>query len=565
MIPRPDNGYDPARILIVDDEHHNRELLKIMLAPEGFVLMSASSGEEALDMVAEQAPDLILLDVMMPGIDGYEVCSRIKDNLATKNIPIIMVSALADRDARMHGLNAGAEEFLTKPVNRAELSVRVRNLSRLKAYGEYYDSYSKQLEGEMVSQTSELAERTSQAAVLTEHAALLEAAELIRKEQMRFKDEFLSHVSHELRSPLTAIKQFTTILAGGLAGELNAEQAEYQRIVLKNVEQLQSMIDDLLEVTRLETGKLTVAPESVCVADALADTLNTLQETARDKGVALSCEVAPELPLAYADPTRLRQVLINLTENAIKFSPTGGAATLRVRRFEEDPQSLLVEVSDTGCGIAPELGDRVFERLYQVSEGVHGSRKGLGLGLHICKELVTQQGGTIWVAPREDPGCTIRFTLPVYSLNRMLAPMLENDRWPNESAGVVVVEMRFPDLPYERESCRDWSREVRRLVQRCVLPDLDVLLPRVTFHPKAEHVLIVAFADEKGATVLANRIREQLDRLPRLPAGRSLTVSRIMLPPCPREDGLSADVILSRMSRRLEELIQTHLTPGAVQ
>ena len=116
----------------------------------------AASGEEALAMVAQQPPDLILLDVMMPGMDGYEVAGQIKGNLATKNIPIIMVTALDDREGRMRGLDAGAEDFLTKPVDRAELCVRVRNLLRLKAYGDYYDKYSQVLEGEVASRTADL-------------------------------------------------------------------------------------------------------------------------------------------------------------------------------------------------------------------------------------------------------------------------------------------------------------------------------------------------------------------------------------------------------------------------
>src|ERR1700704_1733705 len=126
----------PPRVLIVDDERRNAELLKVMLAPEGYVLMTASNGEDALALLADQQPDLILLDVMMPGMDGYQVAAKIKQNPATNNIPVIMLTALDDRNARMLGLNAGAEDFLTKPVDRAELCVRVRNLLRLKAYGD---------------------------------------------------------------------------------------------------------------------------------------------------------------------------------------------------------------------------------------------------------------------------------------------------------------------------------------------------------------------------------------------------------------------------------------------
>jgi two-component system cell cycle sensor histidine kinase/response regulator CckA len=534
----PDVSEHPARILIVDDERFNRQLLELMLSREGYSLQTASSGEEALRFVAKQPPDLILLDIMMPGMDGYQVAGKVKGNPTTKNIPIIVVTALDDRNARLLGLSAGVEDFLSKPVDPAELCMRVKNLLRLKAYGDYHDKYSQLLEGEVVSRTAELVARTTaleqQAAVLTEQAALLDlaqdaiivrdmdgrilfwsrgaellygwrsdealgrntyelnadfsgptdhvdtalarqreieamllihdrwegeavhyrrdgtrvvvasrwalqrdavgtpvrilttnrdvterkateqAVELIRTDQMRFKDEFLSHVSHELRSPLTAIKQFTSILLGGLAGELSIEQREYLQIVLKNIRQLQSMIDDLLEVTHLESGKVTVELASVSVADAVTDTFNTLEGTARAKGVTLSRDLPSGLPPAHADQTRLRQILIILLENAIKFTPAGGAIAIKAALLREDPQFLILEVSDTGCGVNPEVAERIFERLYQVSERVQSSRKGLGLGLYICKELVTRQGGKIWAERRPQGGSTFSFTLPVF-------------------------------------------------------------------------------------------------------------------------------------------------------
>ena len=159
--PGPDIPDRPARILIVDDERHDRQLLEVMLASEGFALSTAASGEEALAMVAQQPFDLILLDLRMTGMDGCQVTARIKANPATRHIPVIMVTAVDDREARMLGLGAGAEDFLSKPVDRAELRVRVRNLLRLKAYGEAYDKYSQMLEGEVVSRTADLVERTT--------------------------------------------------------------------------------------------------------------------------------------------------------------------------------------------------------------------------------------------------------------------------------------------------------------------------------------------------------------------------------------------------------------------
>ena len=158
MTLNPTLADHPARVLIVDDESHSRQLLQVMLAPEGFFIQTAANGEEALALVAQQPPDLILLDIKMAGMDGYQVARSIKDSLATKNIPIIMVTALHDGHARMLGLSTGAEDFLTKPVDRAELCVRVRNLLRLKAYGDYYDRYSQVLAGEVGSRAADLIE-----------------------------------------------------------------------------------------------------------------------------------------------------------------------------------------------------------------------------------------------------------------------------------------------------------------------------------------------------------------------------------------------------------------------
>lgn len=174
MNPSPHVADHPARILIADDEDNNRQLLEAMLTPEGFVLQTAAGGEEALAMVAKQPPDLILLDTMMPRMDGYQVVATIKANLATKHIPVIMVTGLDDRNAMMRGLSVGAEDFLSKPVDRAELCVRVRNLLRLKAYGDYYREYSEMLEGEVVSRSAELFERTK---TLEQHVTALRRSE----------------------------------------------------------------------------------------------------------------------------------------------------------------------------------------------------------------------------------------------------------------------------------------------------------------------------------------------------------------------------------------------------
>jgi two-component system sensor histidine kinase/response regulator len=400
----PGTAARPACVLIVDDERHNRDLLKIMLSQEGLHLLTAASGEQALSMLAQHSPDLVLLDAMMPGMDGYQVARRIKSDPSTRNVPVIMVTALDDRGARLLGLQAGAEDFLSKPVDRAELCVRVGNFLRLKACGDYYNDYSRTLEGEVASRTADLAEHTQSAAI----------RDKARGEELRYKDEFLSHVSHELRSPLTAIKQFTSILLSGIAGELTEEQREYQAIVLRNVRQLQSMIDDLLEVTRSGSGKVALQPECVRLVDVVAEALDTFQLTALASGVRLWSDLPPELPPVFSDPTRLRQMLIILLDNAIKFSSSGGSVGVCGRLSRDDSPVIVLQVSDTGCGISPEISERIFERLYQVPGPESGGRKGLGLGLHICKGLVEQQGGRIWVESQLQKGSTFSFTLPVF-------------------------------------------------------------------------------------------------------------------------------------------------------
>jgi two-component system, sensor histidine kinase and response regulator len=376
-------------------------------------------------------------------------------------------------------------------------------------------------------------------------------------EQVRFKDEFLSHVSHELRSPLTAIKQFSSILSLGLAGPLNEEQKQYQEIVSRNVAQLQAMIEDLLEVTRLETGKINVDPESVSVREAVTDATNTLRGAAGEKGVSLGMEVDGELPPVLADPMRLRQCLIILLDNAVKFTPRGGEVTVSAWRDAENAKTLIFEVADSGCGIPAEDYEKIFQRLYQRPGATETSRAGLGLGLYICKELLQRQGGNIEVRPREGRGTIFSFTLPVFSLDELIAPLLKNNRWPADSVALLVVDVCSTDGQVRENYSPRWIREIRELVQRCLLPDLDVLLPKMNYGPVHGRFFVLAFADEKGVGVLANRIQEQFLRSALAKeSGLDLRVSINMLQSFPPETQDSLNKIVNALNANLrEELI----------
>jgi signal transduction histidine kinase len=266
-------------------------------------------------------------------------------------------------------------------------------------------------------------------------------SDLIRTNQMQFKDEFLSHLSHELRSPLTAIYQFVTILLDKLAGDLNPQQREYLEIALRNVKQLHAMINDLLEVTRMQAGKLQIELQQTSISEAILYAVNTLQETATTKGVRLTSQIEARLPRVCGDPTRIRQILIILVDNAIKFTPPNGTVKVKAGVFGEDPNLLLLEVSDSGCGISPDMTERIFERLFQTAHPTSAGRKGLGLGLFICKELVTRQGGQIWATSTLGHGSSFFVALPVFSLPNLIAPAFQRERDAEVPLTLVVTEI----------------------------------------------------------------------------------------------------------------------------
>ena len=386
-------------ILVVDDEPYNIDLLEDIFGDD-YEVLSATAGVTALEIAARRRPDLVLLDVMMPGMDGYEVCRQLKTEPATRDSLVIFITGLGNVADETRGLELGAVDYVTKPINPAAVRARVGNQIKFKR-----------------------AQEKLLKLAATEHerqmdAELKRSAEIDRsaKEQLQLKDDFLSRVSHELRSPLTSIYSFTTILVDGLAGETTVEQNGYLEIILKNVEQLQAMIEDLLQVTQAKAGKVALDPQCVSVCEAVVYSLQTLRSAAAAKNIELSFGPSAQLAPAYADPMRLRQVLIILLDNAIKFTPSGGRVAVRAELSEDDPHLVLVEVSDTGCGIDPAMRERIFEHLYQVSASDAAGRRGLGLGLHIAKDLVMRQGGEIWVDSEPGQGSRFLFTVPVASV-----------------------------------------------------------------------------------------------------------------------------------------------------
>lgn len=343
---------------------------------------------------------------------------------------------------------------------------------------------------------------------ITERKRMHEKLEQTRQQELELKDQFLSHVSHELRSPLSVIHQFVTILLDRLAGDLNAQQNEFLEITVQNVNQLRTMIDHLLDVTRAGTGKLTIEPRVISIAEVVAETLETFQATSTERGVTLLADIPGVLPLIFADPQRLRQILINLIDNAFKFTPKEGTVTVRAQVFDQDPEFLCMTVADTGCGINSDDTKNIFNRLFQGSSIIDTARKGLGLGLYICKELVSLHGGQIWAESQTGKGSTFSFTLPILSLAKLFVS-IPKDLLTGPMA-LIAVEI-FPAS--KRLLMGDDEviiQEVRNVLKHCILLDRDVLLPRVSSPKFGENFLIVACTEQKGAEALVRRIRGQI-------------------------------------------------------
>ena len=309
-----------------------------------------------------------------------------------------------------------------------------------------------------------------------ERQALLRTLEMSRHQQLEFKDQFLSHVSHELRTPLTSIHQFVTILLDGLAGELNADQRYHLTTVLSSVHQLRAMIRDLLEATRAESGKIRIAPRCITIADLIQQAVSMMSATAKEKRVGLEVGLDTRIPFVYADADRVLQVLINLIDNGIKFTPPEGSVLVKACMVEADPNMVYVSVSDTGRGISPEARSLIFERLYQDPNSVDNNRAGLGLGLFIAKELVELHGGRIWVASELGNGSTFSFTLPVYSLAKLLFPVVTDQGRLRDAVALVKVEL----TPLPVSSRGNWKEICEKsldLLRRCVYLDKDLVLP----------------------------------------------------------------------------------------
>lgn len=487
-----------THVLLIEDNPGDADLVRLRLVEShpGTRVECVHRLSDALASLAGEMPSLVLLDLNLPDSRGADTFRKVLEK--APNVPVVVLSGQDDEALASKAVNQGVQDYLIK--------------------------------GDLTGKALERAMRHA-----VERQALLRSQEMARKQQLEFKNQFLSHVSHELRTPLTCIHQYVTLLLDGLAGPLAPEQTDHLKTVFKSVNQLHAMIRDLLEATRAEGGKLRIECRCVAIGAIVEQAIAMMRPTAEAKGVGLEVGLDHRIPLLFADPDRILEVLINLIDNAIKFTPSDGAVTVKACVQETDPSIVYVSVCDTGRGISPEARALIFDRLYQDPDSIDNNRSGLGLGLFICRELIKLHHGNISVVSEVGHGSTFTFTLPIYSLAKLLSPAVTHQDKLRNSFVLVEVELK-PLSTHPRGDWRGLQQQALDTLKRCVYLDKDLVLPPMGSATPEETFFVVASTDMEHSGVMTTRIREQLERIPEFASRAALMITAVPIQ-LPAADG----------------------------
>ncbi len=369
-------------ILIVDDVPANLEVVSRQLENHGYRAVVAQGGEEGVERARLVLPNLILLDVLMPGVDGFETCRRLKASAQTRDIPVIFMSALTDTADKLTGFEVGAVDYVTKPLNGAEVLARINTHLTLNTLRRKLEEQNAQLQQEIV------AREQIQVALQRSNTEL----------------EQLAYVaSHDMQEPLRMVASYLQLVAQRYQGKLDAEADEFIGYAVDGAKRMQALINDLLAYSRLGTKAKPFGP-SDC-GDLVDMTIANLRIAIEESGARVTHTA---LPVVMGDATQLAQLFQNLLANAIKFR---GAEPPQVH-IEAEPAGgdWCFSVRDNGIGIAPEYHERIFVMFQRL----HGRREypGTGIGLALCKKIVERHGGRIWVESTLSTGSVFRFTIP---------------------------------------------------------------------------------------------------------------------------------------------------------
>ncbi|HWS00010.1 MAG TPA: hybrid sensor histidine kinase/response regulator [Prolixibacteraceae bacterium] len=365
---------DISSIIIVDDVPANLKILGNILKLEGYRVRPVPNGMMALRVAEMEKPDLILLDIMMPDMDGFEVCRRLKGNPKLSDIPVIFISALNDTNDIVQALKSGGVDFITKPFQAEEVIVRVK--THLELYRQ-----SKKLE----KQSKEL------------------------QELIATKDKFFSIIAHDLRGPLGGFMQLSELMADEFDDLTLEEQKEMTIELSHSSRNIFNLLENLLEWSRMQQGQTAFQPQSIDLPEMVSECIKPLTDTIRNKNILLETDI-PGCRSVSADRNMIQSVIRNLVSNAVKFTPRGGSVRISAGFAEND--ALVFVVRDTGMGMNQVMVSNLFQVNVNTRRPGTEGEQSTGLGLLLCKEFVEKHGGELWAESEEGKGSAFYFTIP---------------------------------------------------------------------------------------------------------------------------------------------------------
>lgn len=376
---------EPGRILIIDDDRMQRMLLTRSLTQIGHTVEAVEGGAQAFELLRQKEFDVILCDIEMPDMDGFQVLEKIMNDEVLKTIPVIMVSGFGEMTGVVACIEMGAADYLHKPADPALLRARIENSLEKKRWHE-----------QEIALHREITEKYQQL-----------------KELEELRDSLTHMIVHDLRTPLTSL--ISGLQTVEVLGDLNEEQNECLNMSVEGGELLLGMINDLLDISKMESGNVQLDCSEWSAADIVRRALKQVTSLAAMKDLKLICENCAARPLIFADEDKISRTLVNLIGNAIKFTPHGGSVTVETEYITRPGRtdSFVFRVIDTGEGIPPDSFDRIFAKFGQVESRKAGRRMSTGLGLTFCKMVVEAHNGRIWLESELGKGSNFAFALPV--------------------------------------------------------------------------------------------------------------------------------------------------------